>query len=93
MSKLERILRFSVLPICICLAIVAIYWVWETYPKNETFFLTRILPFYSLYLTLTAVCYKVLSGEIKQFMVITTFISSLFVVEIFCRVLLDIKLF
>ena len=93
MGTLEKILRFAALPVSVCLAIIAMWWVWSTYPNNETFFLTKILPFYSLYLTLTAVCMRVLSGDIKHFMLITTAIASLFMLEIFLRVFLDIYLF
>ena len=93
MNPIEKLIRLSMLPLAVALATLAIWWVWKTYPNNETVFLTRILPIYSLYLTITAVCYKVLSGEIKQFMVATTAISSLFVIELFLRVFLDIRLF
>ena len=93
MSNIEKILRFMALPLAVFLAVIAMWWVWATYPHDEDFFLERILPFYSLYLTLTAISLKTLSGEIKQFMIITTIVSSLFMIEIFVRVYLDILLF
>lgn len=93
MNPIEKLIRIMMLPLAVSLASLAMWWVWKTYPFTERAFLTNILPIYSLYLTITAVSYKVLSGEIKQFMVATTFVSSLFMIELFLRVLLDIRLF
>ncbi len=93
MSGFEKILRFCALPLAVFLAVVAIWWVWATYPNDETFFLSRILPFYGLYLTMTAVSLRVLSGEIRQFMLVTTIVSGLFILEIFLRVFLGFRIF
>lgn len=93
MSPLESILRLIALPCAVFLATIAMWWVWHTYPQNEDFFLSTVLPIYSLYLTLAAVSMGVVSGEVKQFMIIVTFISFLFMVEISLRVIFGIFLF
>ncbi len=93
MRQLEKILRFAALPLSVCIAVVAMWWVWATYPNDESFFLTRILPFYSLYLILTAVCMRVVSAQIAQFLLITLIFATLFMAEICLRVFFGILLF
>ncbi|MDB2683147.1 hypothetical protein N9Z27_02730 [Alphaproteobacteria bacterium] len=82
----------TALPVSVFIAVLAMWWVWATYPNDQYFFLERILPFYSLYLTLTAICMKVVSGQIRQFLLITLILSSLFIIEIFLRVFLGFKI-
>lgn len=93
MSGLEKALRLIALPIAVCLATGMMYWIWATYPKSQDFVLEVILPFYSLYLVLAAAAMGNVSGDIRQFLIITTFISTLFMAEIFLRVIFDILLF
>ena len=86
MSRLEVIFRLTALPIAVFLATIAMWWVWKTYPHDEDFLLSWVLPIYSLYLTLAAVSMGTVSGQIKQFLLLTTGISFLFVAELFLRV-------
>ncbi len=92
MGRIEGVLRMTALPISVFIAVISMWWVWATYPNDEQFFLERILPFYSLYLTLTAVCMKVVSGQIRQFLLITLILSSFFIIEIFLRVFVGLRI-
>lgn len=93
MNAFERALRLLALPIAVCFATGIMYWVWATYPKSQDFVLEIILPFYSLYLIMAASAMSAVSGDVKQFLVITTAISALFMAEICLRVVFDIQLF
>lgn len=93
MNPLETTLRLLALPIAIFLAVIAMLWVWHTYPHNQDFFLSYVLPIYSLFLTMAAVSLSVVSGQVRQFLIIITFISFLFIVEMSLRVIFGILLF
>lgn len=90
MSGLESTLRLTALPIAVCLATGVMYWIWKTYPHSQDFVLEVTLPFYALYLVLAAAAMGTVSGSVKQFLIITTFISFLFMIEIILRVMFDV---
>ncbi|MFP4314503.1 MAG: hypothetical protein ACLFR0_09300, partial [Alphaproteobacteria bacterium] len=93
MHPIEKFLRLCALPISVCIATGAMYWVYITYPYDEDFMLERLLPLYSLFLVLTAASMGAVSGQVRQFLIITALISALFVGEMFLRVVFGIFLF
>ena len=93
MHPIEKFLRLCALPIAVFIATLAMYWVYITYPHDEHFMLEKLLPFYALYLVLTAASMGAVSGQVRQFLIIVFIISALFVTELFLRVYLNIILF
>lgn len=93
MSDTEKFLRFLCLPVAVFAAYAAIFYGIHESPNREDFFMETILPLYASHLIVTAMCWQIVSGGVRQFLLWTFIGSSAFVFEKFLRVFMDIYLF